>query len=167
MDDNHCLREACVAILDVTSSLCAEGGLTISVTDTSDNVVAATGPLRSRTSSGERLAAIYLPTTGEIVGTVGVATDAPHTEILGTILALQISSRIEDLLSRAPSTVVGDNRNHHTSSRIEEMEYKAIVNSLWLTKGAVNAAAKHLGISRSTMYRKLKLYGIGVTTQKN
>lgn len=44
--------------------------------------------------------------------------------------------------------------------RLDELERLAIENALKHTKGNVSAVVRHLGIGRTTLYRKLKKYGL-------
>lgn len=48
---------------------------------------------------------------------------------------------------------------------IQELEKKAIMSALTLLGGDKILAAKKLGISKTTMYRKLKEFGIGEETK--
>jgi len=43
---------------------------------------------------------------------------------------------------------------------IEQMERELIVQALEVTSGSVSAAAKHLGLSEATLYRKIKKFGL-------
>ena len=44
--------------------------------------------------------------------------------------------------------------------RLDELERLAIENALKHTNGNVSAVVRHLGIGRTTLYRKLKKYGL-------
>jgi transcriptional regulator with PAS, ATPase and Fis domain len=43
---------------------------------------------------------------------------------------------------------------------IQEMERELILRALRVTSGSVHEAAKHLGLSEATLYRKIKKYGL-------
>lgn len=58
-------------------------------------------------------------------------------------------------------------RNKRVLSPIESIERDAIVKSLAETSGNRTRAARALGISRATIYRKMKDYGIDVPAQEN
>lgn len=47
-----------------------------------------------------------------------------------------------------------------SSSRLEDKERELIVNALYVARGNVSKAAKSIGISRNTLYRKIDKYGI-------
>jgi transcriptional regulator with PAS, ATPase and Fis domain len=51
-------------------------------------------------------------------------------------------------------------RDKYLGSSIEEAEENAIRNALQLSEGNITIAAKTLGISRNTLYRKMKIYGL-------
>ncbi|HEY9389162.1 MAG TPA: helix-turn-helix domain-containing protein, partial [Mycobacteriales bacterium] len=51
-------------------------------------------------------------------------------------------------------------RSHKNLTRIEIAERDAIIVALRETNGNRVAAAAHLGMSRSSLYRKLRSYGI-------
>ena len=48
-----------------------------------------------------------------------------------------------------------------TAATIQEMEKHALVEALQISGGNIEQAAKSLGISRATCYRKIKKYQIG------
>ena len=48
-----------------------------------------------------------------------------------------------------------------TTATIQEMEKHALVEALQISGGNIEQAAKSLGISRATCYRKIKKYQIG------
>jgi hypothetical protein len=50
-----------------------------------------------------------------------------------------------------------------TIPSIREMEHNLILQALDLTSGSVREAAKHLGLSEATLYRKIKKFGISRT----
>ena len=52
--------------------------------------------------------------------------------------------------------------SRHTLTQIEALERDAIVRSLEENHGNKKAAATALGISRATIYRKIKEFGIGL-----
>lgn len=158
------LGEASRGVLEVTLSLCAEAALYISIVDATGNIMTETG-LHHQMEPVTRRVTIHHPGAGEVVGAVIVTTGAPHGDIYSAIIAQQIASRIEDRLSASPAPAFSENTGRRSVSRIEEMEYNAIMVALSHTKGAVTAAAVHLGISRSTMYRRLRLYEITEATK--
>jgi len=49
--------------------------------------------------------------------------------------------------------------------RLKDIEREAIIEALKYTGWHVTLAAKELGISRATMYRKIQLYGIKRVTE--
>ncbi len=53
-----------------------------------------------------------------------------------------------------------------TIPSIRKMEQNLIIRALELTSGSVQAAARHLGISEATLYRKIKKFGISRTFVK-
>ncbi len=55
---------------------------------------------------------------------------------------------------------------HKTIPSIEEMERRLILEALELTSGSVPNAAKQLGLSEATLYRKIKKFGITRTFAK-
>jgi len=171
MDRDQALRKVAEDVLAVTHSLCADGTLTIRVIDNAGKTIAETAPPLRSGSTLLGHSAIHQPHTRERVGVVNVTSGATHNDILtmalaialAMALALQIASRIEDRLTRVLAPAVAGNMPQHTTSRIEELEYNAIMDALVHTHGAITLAATHLGISRSTMYRRLRLYGIAPT----
>lgn len=52
---------------------------------------------------------------------------------------------------------------HKTIPSIEQMERSLILEALELTSGSVPNAAKQLGLSEATLYRKIKKFGIART----
>ena len=64
----------------------------------------------------------------------------------------QISSEYIEPIWREPE--------QHSGSSIEEVEEKAIRKAIQYAEGNVTSASKRLGISRNTLYRKMKIYGI-------
>ena len=52
---------------------------------------------------------------------------------------------------------------HNAIPSIPEMERHLILEALELTSGSISEAAKHLGLSVATLYRKIKKYGIART----
>ena len=54
-----------------------------------------------------------------------------------------------------------------TIPSISEMEKRLILEALELASGSVSNAAKHLGLSESTLYRKIKRFGISRTFTKH
>jgi hypothetical protein len=160
------LRNVAEEVLTATQSLCADGTLSICVVDNAGNNIAETGPPRGLGSTALGHAAIHQPHSKELVGGVNVTSGTPHGDILALALALQIVARIEERLNRIFALAVAGHIPLHTASRIEEMEHNAIMEALVHTHGAITLAATHLGISRSTMYRRLKHFGIALKTPR-
>ena len=158
------LGEASRGVLEVTLSLCAEAALYISIVDATGNIITETGLQHRQMEPATCRAPIHHPAAGEVVGAVIVATGAPHGDIYCAIIGQQIASRIEDRLSAASALALSENTGRRSVSRIEELEHNAILAALAHTKGAVTAAAVHLGISRSTVYRRLKRYDVTEAT---
>jgi transcriptional regulator of acetoin/glycerol metabolism len=52
-------------------------------------------------------------------------------------------------------------RNNYSGGTLRDMEQKVIADTLAELSGNMVQAAKSLGISRATLYRKVKEYGVG------
>ena len=83
-----------------------------------------------------------------------------------TIIPLQLIryslgdfSPIQDNASEKTSPDVA--KNSHTHPTLNEIEQKHISHILKLCDGECKIASKLLGINRTTLYRKMKKYGIG------
>jgi len=63
----------------------------------------------------------------------------------------------EQLTQVAPSSTITT-----APTSLKDIEYKNMIEALHKTSGNVSKTAKMLGISRDTLYRKMKKYGIGL-----
>lgn len=87
--------------------------------------------------------------------------------VTGTISPADLPPEIREpsRIQAAPATNAGSNGTPLASPtgallRLDELERLAIENALEKTNGNVSAVVRHLGIGRTTLYRKLKKYGL-------
>ncbi|MDG2303198.1 MAG: sigma-54 dependent transcriptional regulator [Candidatus Binatia bacterium] len=87
--------------------------------------------------------------------------------VTGTITPAELSPEIRgtnSLLEEANAMANGNGHSLLTAQsplmRLDELERLAIENALKHTNGNVSAVVRHLGIGRTTLYRKLKKYGL-------
>jgi DNA-binding NtrC family response regulator len=79
----------------------------------------------------------------------------------GTIERHHLPPRIRDGDQPAPVGEVSTTEEAPTTiARIEDVERKAIVDAIDATDGNVSEVIRRLGIPRTTLYRKLKKYGL-------
>ncbi len=88
-----------------------------------------------------------MPWPGNVAQLRHVLSDTLTRQRSGTIPAEKLPPECHSLIRR-------------TLTRLEALERDAIVRSLQDSDGDKPAAARALGISRATMYRKIKDYGI-------
>ena len=80
------------------------------------------------------------------------------TKITTEMLPIEISASASQRSRRIDTQVSGIADNHIPS--ISDMERQLIVQTLMLTSNSVPSAAKSLGLSEATLYRKIRKYGI-------
>ncbi|WP_437056521.1 helix-turn-helix domain-containing protein [Streptomyces sp. enrichment culture] len=109
---------------------------------------------------------IHDPVDGGIVGALSLTVwSSTPTELLSA-LAAQTAMNIEARLpcpaggGRAAPQDHGRVRLKHRLTRIETLERDAILDALTRTGGDVGGAAADLGMSRATVYRRIKYYGL-------
>jgi len=97
------------------------------------------------------------PSAQALLGGLGTATLAGQVvprlmEQGGRRVPLQLGSRVlgEAIFLRAPEG----------ATSLAERERRAILDTLQATGGRLSAAARHLGISRTTLWRRLRAYGV-------
>lgn len=91
-----------------------------------------------------------------IIGQIVITNN--DTEITLEMLPPEIKRAIH--VFGSASTVQMDSEVARTIPSISEMEKRLIFEALELTSGSIPNAAKHLGLSESTLYRKIKKFGI-------
>ena len=67
---------------------------------------------------------------------------------------------VEAPLAAAPLTDAGERRPAGMRARVDEAERAAILDNIEACRGDIAAAARNLGMSRATLYRRLKAHGI-------
>ncbi|MHC4476735.1 MAG: sigma-54-dependent transcriptional regulator [Planctomycetota bacterium] len=91
-----------------------------------------------------------------VIGQIVITSNS--TELIADMLPKELTeaaaagtARIESETGRRPDQRIPS---------IREMEFSLILKALELTSGSVGEAAKHLGLSEATLYRKIKKFGI-------
>jgi transcriptional regulator with AAA-type ATPase domain len=79
---------------------------------------------------------------------------------LRQVLATTIKRRSAGVIELADLPPEGRSSSHRLLSPIEALERDAIVNALQANAGNPTKAAKAIGMSRATIYRKIRQYGI-------
>lgn len=104
------------------------------------------------------------PVTGELVGTVNLTTWSQQSHRLLLALARTAAGHTEALmLARAggarprPATLAGA---PHRLTRMEALERDEIARCLAEPRASVDRVAAELGLSRSTVYRRIARYGL-------
>lgn len=125
-------------------------------------------------------APIHDPTSGAIVGALSLTTWSQRRSDLLVALADQTAMTIETRLGHLTGAGVPEGCAHvgphapaaprpvvsrRPLSRIEQIEVDAVVAALERHHGSVGQAAADLGVSRATMYRKIKRYRIRLRSQ--
>ncbi|WP_320776308.1 helix-turn-helix domain-containing protein [Streptomyces sp. CRN 30] len=113
--------------------------------------------LRDYTCAG---APIHDPVDGRIVGALSLTVWSSTPDDLLPALAAQTAMNIEAQFTGRSGAGHGCDRLKHRLTRIETLERDAIQEALTRTGGDVGGAAADLGISRATVYRRIKYYGI-------
>lgn len=124
--------------------------------------------LRDYTCAG---APIHDPVDGGIVGALSLTVWSSTPDDLLPALAAQTAMNIEAQFTgragagRAAGSRASEGHGHgrpkHRLTRIETLERDAILDALARVGGDVGGAAADLGMSRATVYRRIKYYGIG------
>lgn len=130
-------------------------------------------PLRDRVDDIPILAGHFLRNNAERYGKAGLKFSTPALEKLanhewpGNIRELQHAVEKAVILSESSLLKAGDfifntnNRSvNHSEMTIEEMEKRAIIESLRKHNFNMSVVASRLGITRQTLYNKLKKYNI-------
>ena len=81
---------------------------------------------------------------------VNFGGDAELADLAGTF-----APRLPDNAQASPESQAG-----RPIKTIEELEKEAIANALTMLKGNISHISKALGISRNTLYLKMKKYGL-------
>jgi DNA-binding NtrC family response regulator len=79
-------------------------------------------------------------------------------ELTAPMLPAELGESVSWLGARTNART-GENRDADVLS-IHQMEHKLVLRALELTSGSVREAARHLGLSEATLYRKIKKFGI-------
>lgn len=129
-------------------------------------------PLAAFTCAGTP---IHDPVTGEVVGALSLTTWSLRRHDLLMALAAQTAMNVEARMvgQAGASTVrqldgylqaIADRRDGSTSgprlTSLEELEREAVLDALDRHGGRVEAAGRELGLSRATMYRRVRRYRI-------
>lgn len=85
----------------------------------------------------------------------GNIRELQHTVEKAVILSDNNILKPEDFFMRPVSSI----QNHATGLTLEEMEKKMIAQAIEKTQGNLSAAAEQLGITRQTLYNKMKRFG--------
>ncbi len=85
----------------------------------------------------------------------GNIRELQHTVEKAVILSDNYILKPEDFFMRPVSSV----QSHATGLTLEEMEKKMITQAIEKTQGNLSAAAEQLGITRQTLYNKMKRFG--------
>ncbi|MBU4215686.1 MAG: helix-turn-helix domain-containing protein [Actinobacteria bacterium] len=96
--------------------------------------------------------------TGAVIGALSLTTWSSSGTGLLLALAVQTCANIEAHVAYQGRTLRGDHRPRLT--RFEVIERDAIILALERNPDSVTDAANDLGISRATIYRRIKRYGI-------
>lgn len=92
-------------------------------------------------------------------------------ELKNTLTKAVLESRGAVLLADAVETVMATSRVEHPSpaglASLNELEKRHIQNAMAETSGNLSAAARMLGVSRPTLRKRLKLYGLRQSDDKN
>ena len=80
------------------------------------------------------------------------------TKITPQILPAEIANAVPQ--SRAKTTIGANSIAEHPIPSIAQMEQQLIIQALELNSNSIPAAAKNLGLSEATLYRKIKKYDI-------
>ncbi len=81
-----------------------------------------------------------------------------NTELTVEMLPPEVIKRTSWDSSRISAQI--DRKPDKTVLSVQKMEHNLILQALELTSGSVSEAAKHLGLSEATLYRKIKKFGI-------
>jgi two-component system repressor protein LuxO len=87
-----------------------------------------------------------------------------NTELTADMLPSELSSGASGTRAASDTTAGAESKEDIPS--IREMERRLILRALELTAGSVPEAAKHLGLSEATLYRRIKSFGISRTFVK-
>ncbi len=138
-------------------------------------------PLRRRREDIASLTEYYLERLGRMMGRPGVALSAAALEAMqsyrwpGNIRELRNVLERAILLAEGDVLEASDLQFHHglfwdaadsLSFSLEELERRHIRRVLEDEDGSVPRTAQRLGIPRSTLYKKIKKYGIGRTPER-
>ena len=72
--------------------------------------------------------------------------------------------RTEAVLEEAAAPTVPDPESKPNRLSLKDIEYKNMMDALSKTSGNISKAAKILGISRDTLYRRMRKHGVGLKT---
>lgn len=120
---------------------------------------------------------IHDPVTGEVMGALSLTTWSLRRHDLLMALAAQTAMNVEARLAgQAGATTVrqldgylraiADRRHEGPGPRLtslEELEREAMVEALERHRGRILDAGRELGLSRATMYRRIRRYRIDLT----
>jgi transcriptional regulator with PAS, ATPase and Fis domain len=84
-------------------------------------------------------------------------------ELTADMLPAEISTAAARIV---PARAAADEDSGQAVLSIEKMEKHLILRALELTSGSVREAARQLGLSEATLYRKMKKFGISRTFSK-
>ncbi|MHC4394183.1 MAG: sigma-54-dependent transcriptional regulator [Planctomycetota bacterium] len=86
------------------------------------------------------------------------------TELTAQMLPTEVTRKISHGAPLAGAET--DEKPEKIIPSIREMEYRLILQALELTSDSIPKAARHLGVSEATLYRKIKKFGISRTFVK-